>query len=343
MLEMNWHVYAIVLCNLVVVLSLSACIPNPVITDLHILAPVNNALVAKTYYTKLSADIKLNVAEFNLHQHEYHICATATIGNGVDQAQVFHECGRSVFGQGAVQATEGWNDLTLAVYHNTTKLCQVNVTVACCADAASSREFEERKQQQRLADFHQAGKEIELRLSHQHQRNVYLDKLKDRNIIDIRIGIKSSALNLPKREAIRATWLKNIYDAMTANEQFRIQPYFLIGNSTLAHMDNSVLNVLRREKEVHGDVLLAEQLPVADRYTSLGEKVLGFLSWLHKSSQQPTDRDFVIICDDDVYVDVWQLKQYLSSLSASRPTGSFYGGEVKPHFMRTIVICSAYI
>jgi hypothetical protein len=146
--------------------------------------------------------------------------------------------------------------------------------------------------------------------------------------------------------------------------QYNLMPYFLVGNSTLGerteedsgtgssglseenerakqlHADlNEVQNLLLQEQAVFKDMLLTAELPVTDSYLKLGEKVLHFLQWAFgysgtdkeaaectKDDRQEAKVDFVVMCDDDVYVDIWQLIQLLERQLASN---DFYTGEVK--------------
>ena len=104
-------------------------------------------------------------------------------------------------------------------------------------------------------------------------------------------------------------------------------------------MNQDVTTVLILENEVYGDLLL-EQVPVEDSYYNLLQKFESFLSWLSLSStffkdvnylqqigQNPKyffPFEFVVMCDDDVYINSSYLDFYIQKSAKTR----FYAGEV---------------
>lgn len=304
--------------------SSSSCILNPFINNFEVYAPVENAIVTNPYYTQMGAELLMSIDQFKLMQHEFHVCAIATTSNGSEVVEVYHDCGRSVLGHTAVNGTEGWSDLSLSLYHNGTMLCSVTLPVFCCADASLIAQQDEIQLQETIADFLSAGKELNTAPIHRIEHV----SASNHDVISVVIGIKSGALNLRKRAAIRATWMRELHST-DDQHQFRFVPHFLVGNSSLALANADILAVLQKEQAQYGDVLLAEALPVEDTYKTLGQKVLSFLASTFNNNQS-AEVDYVLVMDDDVFVDVWQLKQFLTHLRGNNSTSarSFYGGEV---------------
>jgi len=145
------------------------------------------------------------------------------------------------------------------------------------------------------------------------------------NPINIIIGIKSFALNSIQRLTIRQTWLKNtVYN--TYNTQFghisiKYTPYFLIGNSPNAPNGSNTLFYLQLEHSTYADMMLSPLLDVVDSYFTLTDKTLAFLQFLDGSKM-----DFLIMCDDDVYVDLQELSHIVSRRLI--PQQRYYSGEV---------------
>lgn len=325
-------VYIISLLALEVVAVAGSCVANAFINTMEIVYPKDNMLVHNPYYTKLSAEIAIEADEFTKMQQDFHICASATIDIGAERVEIYKECGRSVFGQGEVRGKEGVNYLQLSLHHLESKLCEVNVTIHCCADVVSAGAVLEAKKQATLNSFMRTGSEFERKIrdseSQLFERTATTTPLnaKMTSQLNVVIGIKSGAMHSPKRESIRATWLKQLhqvsYDAVS------IIPYFLIGNSSTAHANATIERLLKVEQLLYQDVLLTDELPVTDSYLLLGQKVLSFMKWI--STHSGVSRiDYVVICDDDVYIDMWQLKEHLMYLQQHMSNADhYYAGEV---------------
>ena len=142
------------------------------------------------------------------------------------------------------------------------------------------------------------------------------------------IAVKSFALNVEKRMSIRETWLhyqSYYYD----NHRFCM--VFIIGKT----FNESFDRLLNFENSIFQDMLLGgdTEIPVIDSYYTLTEKVQLFYRWLYQYSF-PTLRQtpsvsrlrfkYVVVCDDDVYVNITQLFVHL----ATAPTTGYYAGEV---------------
>jgi hypothetical protein len=137
------------------------------------------------------------------------------------------------------------------------------------------------------------------------------------------LGIKSYALNFERRQAIRDTWLH-------ADFLSRLCAYFIIGKPSRA----DALNALLKEKEIYRDILLGSpaEIPVEDSYHTLPEKIMTFISWIiRKFAGLKSEKvkkfpfRYLVVCDDDVYVNITHLHHYLDHYALS---DRFYGGEV---------------
>lgn len=338
------------------VVTFRNCRENGLISKLDVVQPAPNTLVYSTYYTKMSAEILLDAELFRQKQHEFHLCANATVQTDEGPEEVFSECGRSVFGQGRVLGKEGVNSLVLTLFHNAEQLCQVQVIVVCCLNAELAAAQASAKEAKARADFVDLGTQMvqqiasftssnEMPLS----RSPAVDRLQNYldawyNIpgdpsqsnsitgINVLIGIKSSAMNLIKRNNIRATWLRETELENSMDSSVRIIPYFLLGKSSVVAENATFAHIIEQEHNFYRDTLVHE-LSAEDSYFTLGEKVLAFAAWSRQHTQQAEwPVHFVVICDDDVFVDLWQLKQHLLSLPSeqelSSHTRGYYAGEV---------------
>jgi hypothetical protein len=327
----------------------SKCQPNAFINKLDLLLPLSNSLVHNPYYTKLSAEVSGDLAVFRSIQDEFHLCAHVTTNNENGIVEVFHECGRSVFGQGAVPAVEGDNMLTVSLFHNSTQLCEVSVTVRCCINQDTIAAMEKARKEAVMADFLLIGRQLTEQVA---QLGVLPDAsrtpaarlasaLREQHSMNVLVGIKSSALNLVKRNSIRATWLRDIEQENSAFLGAAFHPFFLIGPPSSGSHNASIEEILEVEYAFYQDTLRPELgpvhgVPVTDSYWTLGEKVLSFAKWGLGQIPEGT-MGYVVICDDDVFVDTWQLQRHLAGLSESQ-TSTYYAGEVRRHYCLPSII-----
>ena len=345
-LQLNWSISEAV-----------TCLHNQHINKFELLSPLPNSLVHSLYYTKLSAEIISDITEFRLKQHEFSICAISI----VNDVEIFRECGRSVFGQGAVPGESGINELFIELYHNTTLICNVNVKIECCAGIEDVERIAAMKLQSTKDSFLKLGKELQDYATNtgimeipdrspNHRFDQFISSNNkhenpERTTKTILIGIKSSSLNLAKRNSIRASWLRDCEMNENNINNYNIIYYFLLGNSTIA-LENSIIHeILSIEQIIYEDTLLSYELPIIDTYLTLSEKILLFANWTYNRGKglntadstgkglntadtagKRLEIDYVVLCDDDVYVDIWQLQQFLSTVT--KQNKSFYGGEV---------------
>lgn len=133
------------------------------------------------------------------------------------------------------------------------------------------------------------------------------------------IGVKSSVNAFEYRQAIRSAW------SSRTQEDPDTCVFFLIGGlNETQHAEKKAKklnNALKNEQRIFGDLLLYPDLPVIDSYYTLVEKTSKFMKFAvvnYKFS-------YLMICDDDVFLDVRALTTGLRD-SASRT--KFYAGQV---------------
>ena len=88
------------------------------------------------------------------------------------------------------------------------------------------------------------------------------------------------------------------------------------------------------EQSMYGDMLLPPDYDVADSYATLTEKAAAFMRWAASPAFQErlgqVRVDFLIMSDDDVYVDLTELAAAMAF--ADIPRARYYAGEVRsPH------------
>jgi len=133
------------------------------------------------------------------------------------------------------------------------------------------------------------------------------------------VGVKCAAAAISQRDAMRRTWLSD------APADGSLVVRFVIGRAE----DPYVARALRRELEVYNDVLIPPFLDLEDGYKSLVPKTKAFASYAF--TQYPS-ASYVMLCDDDVLVDVERL---LEAMHGSLPTKRFYAGQVwAEHFRK---------
>ena len=88
---------------------------------------------------------------------------------------------------------------------------------------------------------------------------------------------------------------------------------------------------LQMEQSQYGDMLLAPDYDVADSYFTLTEKTVAFMRWATSPAFQErlgqVRVDFLIMSDDDVYVDLRELAAMMAF--ADIPRHRYYAGEVR--------------
>ncbi|KAK4010686.1 hypothetical protein OUZ56_019817 [Daphnia magna] len=117
------------------------------------------------------------------------------------------------------------------------------------------------------------------------------------------IATLSATGNFLKRNMIRQTWRKHL---KTANEDGLLRmarSVFLVGTSN----DTLTQSQIEEESKTYGDII---QVEIPDFYENLSLKMAALLNWLYKNC---ANVDFVLKVDDDVYVNVRNLAQFIQS------------------------------
>ncbi|XP_045036593.1 uncharacterized protein LOC116932905 isoform X3 [Daphnia magna] len=115
------------------------------------------------------------------------------------------------------------------------------------------------------------------------------------------IAVISAPSNFQKRNLIRQTW-KNHLKVLHQEGLLEIAGFgFILGLT-----DNSVIqSKIEEESKIYGDLM---QIRISDFYRNLSLKVAGLLNWLYRMC---ANIDFVLKVDDDVYVNVRNLAQFV--------------------------------
>ena len=336
------------------------------LTGFEISSPKHDTLVPDPVYLAAVGDVD-NVEQFQSHNGKYHFCIHSYDEEG---NTMYQKCNLSVYdthyvsiNSASSRSSNGPRVIEVSLMHvDVGLLCIDRVTVHCCVakakvDHSSDSENENEDQMEDKAKrdgfvayhnlhailedkeeksnkavyTHQTALVIESTLhkyracdgSHSHSSS----PLKPLNVF---IGIKSSALNIGLRQAIRSTWFTLLTSEGMRCRAVNYVPLFLIGSSSHAAANETIAALLQREQERYADLLLGsvDQLDVYDSYYNLPDKVLSGIAWIMNlfspspispispiSPTTPTSPhpipDYIIICDDDVYLDTFTLSQYL--------------------------------
>ena len=115
------------------------------------------------------------------------------------------------------------------------------------------------------------------------------------------IAVNSAPGNFEKRKVIRQTWLKHL---PIVQAQMNLSGFaFILGLTD----DNSTQLKIDEENETNGDII---QVEVSDFYRNLSLKAAGLFNWLYVNCAKV---DFVLKADDDVYVNVRNLANFVQS------------------------------
>ncbi|KAL4147520.1 hypothetical protein PRNP1_011276 [Phytophthora ramorum] len=134
------------------------------------------------------------------------------------------------------------------------------------------------------------------------------------------IGIKTAVLtNFPKRQAVRDTW------ASKASLPPQVKVFFLGCTPNMSAIPSAwdrrrIERAVDLERATYGD-LLTEELECEDGYHLLADKVKAYFQF---AVAEFSGAEFVVLADDDIYLQVDQLSDYLRERNPQRQ----YLGEV---------------
>ncbi|KAI9559031.1 hypothetical protein GHT06_015820 [Daphnia sinensis] len=117
------------------------------------------------------------------------------------------------------------------------------------------------------------------------------------------VATLSAPRNFFKRDIIRQTWRKHLKAANEDGLLGMARSSFLVGMSN----DTLIQKQIQEESETYGDII---QVDMPDFYENLSLKMAAFLNWLYVNC---ANVDFVLKVDDDVYVNVRNLAQFVQS------------------------------
>ena len=280
----------------------------------------------------------------------------------------YEQCGLDIFGVNMLTANNGKNRLVTSLFHQSTiqssngipprLICQSEVEFECCISlnqtASDSQQdllmsdidFEQHLAERYMNEIQKIVRNTTIAID-SSSRSILHSPLalrlpNNRNSpqrITVLVGIKSFALNIKIRSAIRRTWFQFNTDSRrdTSNYQIDFLPFFIIGNSSIVEdwkthrikqFDDNMKSIsleeaINIEQSLYNDLLLGEELDgVEDSYFHLTQKVMAFFKWteIEKFSlaDHIQDKVFVIICDDDAYLNVQDLRFYLENLVNQR-------------------------
>ena len=132
------------------------------------------------------------------------------------------------------------------------------------------------------------------------------------------IAVMSSTKNFEKRQNIRQTWL---------NQLKKMKPAGMFGLSGFAFVlglpqNNKTQSDIDEENLVNGDII---QMEISDTYRNLSLKSIGLLYWLYINC---ANVDYVLKVDDDIYINVRNLVNFLQSYPPSNK--SLFGTSAAP-------------
>jgi hypothetical protein len=133
------------------------------------------------------------------------------------------------------------------------------------------------------------------------------------------VAVISAPGNFDKRNRIRQTWRTHLSNVSYHNSSMMAVAgfAFILG---LTDKDNATQTKIEEESQTHGDLI---QIEMADFYRNLSLKVAGLFNWLYRHCH-PERIDFLFKVDDDVYVNVRNLAQFVRSHN-NRSDQSIYG------------------
>ena len=128
------------------------------------------------------------------------------------------------------------------------------------------------------------------------------------------VGVVTATGNLLKRLAIRESWAKNLNPSIS-----RI--VFIVG---LTIDDEKGQVIIKEESAIYDDVI---QSSVVDTYDNLSQKSVALFKWVDANCPKV---DFFLKCDDDVFVNVYNLNIVLKSvpINEKRIYGARHGGRI---------------
>jgi hypothetical protein len=301
--------------------------------SISILDPEHNSTVNKNFYVHIFASV-YDADEFRLLNNHYSLCITSKL---VDNGNIYYnKCNLSVFDEHSVPSADEPQDVTVSLCLNNIDnkvdsnycFCYSTIRVNCCLDELSHIDNQIKKEKESIDKLLTWEKNSKIENDIKYDSSISCPYIEGSNP-SIAIGIKSGSLNFSKRQAIRDTWLKNLI-ITNLNYNISICAAFILGKSSVYNQINKALSL---EKSIYNDILIGQDIPVMDSYYTLPQKVVNFMLWI-KQQRWKQSIQYIIICDDDVYIHAPSLVQLLygqtgnSNKSEGVSRNRYYAGEV---------------
>ena len=352
------------------------CFPDDLVVSMTITSPINNFIVTtNNFYIKTVASVT-DIGVFQSTNADYSFCIDSYLLHNPEHdrdnhTNIYHSCGLDVFDEHYVPGyKEGFPGMSqihvveASLMHRTKGLlCMSGIVVECFPTTQTLNDNDQQTTnndlskslimenieilKKKIESFFEISKSLQQMTHNQHHHNNNHKHIScSRPVIHVAIGIKSSALHIHLRQAIRETWFVTIHtnnvECMSSEFCTKFSgscvyftPYFIIGRSeyNTTHVNSTVQSeidaYLSHEQLLFGDILLRDQIDVIDSYHTLTQKTLQFIHYVVHNITHTTHRgvDYVVMCDDDVYVDITELTSHLTTQHRNQPH-RYYAGEV---------------
>ena len=117
------------------------------------------------------------------------------------------------------------------------------------------------------------------------------------------ILVNSAPGNFDRRNIIRQTWKNHLIDLQEEDVMGIAGFAFVLGQTD----DNVTQSKIEEEAKIYGDII---QIGMKDFYRNLSMKVAALFNWLYTNCEKV---DFVVRVDDDVYINVRNLVQFVQN------------------------------
>ncbi len=121
------------------------------------------------------------------------------------------------------------------------------------------------------------------------------------------IAVFSAPGNFDKRNGIRRTWRTHLSNVSYYHNSSMVVAGFAFILGLTDNKDNATQSKIQEKSQTHGDLI---QIEMADFYRNLSLKVAGLFNWLYRHCLKVK---FILKADDDVYVNVRNLAQFVQS------------------------------
>ena len=312
-----------------------SCIANDLVDDLKITSPEQGQLVER--YFPLAAGLYCYEAEkCKILAAKWHVCLNVT---GYDKIM----CDNPIFDLLPVEliSNQEHQELTISLCNDEVGcICSNTITIRCCLEENDAKAQKQVEQQQKLEYMkYQLQNEVkdDNVIQTKQTPSCWINHPSGLSLKNLYIGIRSSAFNYVKRKAIRNSWLRTLRSEPLLSQTICV--YFVLGEVRPSSAHPGLLDYLYIEQSHFHDMLFDDMIPVEDKYSILSYKLLAYIQFIHmlqiqikhsnnsNSNSNSIDKQYVMIIDDDVYMDILRWAVVLLQ-SDTYPSKRFYGGRV---------------